>query len=60
MLSQLYVALCVLIVPLAASKFGLTKVITKRIEGTKSADESSEETDKRFTVQSIPELYFQA
>lgn len=49
-LSQLYVALCILIVPLAASKFGLTKVITKRIEGTKSADESAEETGKRFTV----------
>ena len=50
-LSQLYVALCILIVPLAASKFGLTKVITKRIQvSTKSADESAEETDKRFTV----------
>ena len=49
-LSQLYVALCILIVPLAASKFGLTKVITKRIEGTKSADDSTEETGQRFTV----------
>lgn len=52
-LSQLYVALCILIVPLAASKFGLTEVITKRIEGSeadKAQSEDAESSGIRFKV----------
>ncbi len=49
-LSQIYVLLCIIAVPLAASKFSLPDIITKRIEGNTKEEGAGESQETRLTV----------